>query len=155
MSDRHVAEMMHADVLIVHHDHSLAEAQTRLAESEAPACVVVDGDRVVRVLSRSALTGLVEDLGEDAHLRDGVAARVHFCFEDEPLAVAAATLRANGSDVLAVVDRDHRIVGVLPAAAIAGVPADAAARPPVDPSDRSDEEHPRLEVYAPWAVVER
>ena len=153
-STARVGDLAHHDLVVVHRHHPLTEARTRLQAAAAPGIAVVDGDRVVAVVAAAELEGLIDDLGEAAHLRDGVASGLRFCRQDDAPAVASATMDEAGTDLIAVVDDHRRLVALLARNALGDVPPDAAPRPPIDPSDRSGEEHPRLEVYAPWAVVE-
>ncbi len=153
-STARVGDLLHHDPVVVHRHHDLAEARSRLETAAAPGLAVVDGDRVVAVLAAAEVARLVDDLGEAAHLRDGVASGLRFCRRSDAPAVALATMDEAGTDVLAVVDERRRLVGLVARDGLGEAAADAAPRPAVDPSDRSGEEHPRLEVYAPWAVVE-
>lgn len=140
-------------VEIVHWDDRVGEALERLSASGGRAIVIVDGDRVVALASSAKLRDLHERHGGDAKLRDGISPGVRFCFASDPVETARATMEAAGLDMLAVVDDARRVCGTITRDRLPEQGRGGDVRPSVDPTDRRSEDHPNLQVYAPWASV--
>jgi CBS-domain-containing membrane protein len=152
---KRAADVMDPRVVVAHWHESADTALDRL-DDPAPAVLVVDGDRVVAVVERERLRReLTEARGRSdrAHLRDLVAPPVWYCQTDDDLGTARSTLGGATTEAIAVVDTHRRVVGVLTTPMLGEAPPGEAARPATDPSDRGDETHPKLHVYAPWVAI--
>lgn len=144
-----VREIMRPIDEVVHLHEAVSTARDRFDYRKVRALPVLDGDRLVGVITRSdierfAATG---DL-EQATVHSMTAPKVFHCFDDTPLADAAATMRDNGINYLAVLDRGERLVGMVDADALperdAVREAGVAQR---EGEDDSGAENPKLGVY--------
>jgi len=155
-----VETVMERDPPVAHLHETLDRARERLSGGARSTLVVVDGDRIAAVLSHSALEQHWRDAGHHAGiaLRDLVRPPVAFCYAQDSLAAARSALTiaaAKGipTDAIAVVDDDRRLLGVAVADRLGDAPPGGSPRAPADATDRSRLEHPRLDVYAPWAAL--
>ncbi len=149
-----LAARMIADPPIAHIHEPLTCAVQRLAGTAGGVLAVVDGDRVAALLTREDLARLAaRDDAAVAKLRDHVGPPLRYVLATDDVDVARATLAAGDGSAVAVVDEQGRLRGAITAATVGRGGDDAHPRPPVDPTDRRHLDHPRLEVYAPWAAV--
>lgn len=124
-----VGEALRADRVILQHDLPAALAVDRLQSAQAREATVVDGDRLVGVVTLLDLRYWTETpdtrprrrRGSASHAQDApprqVAGAMHrpaaVGRTDWPLPRAAAVMQEAGTDRLPVVDADGRLVGVL------------------------------------------
>ncbi|HUC67684.1 MAG TPA: CBS domain-containing protein [Stellaceae bacterium] len=111
-----VKEIMAREPVIVHVDHSLTEAATRMKEADVGALFVVDGDELVGVVTDRDLVirGIAAGITPgSAPVIDTITRHVVFCHENSSLEDAAALMARQRIRRLAVVDDDRELVGVL------------------------------------------
>lgn len=152
---------MERDPPVAHLHESLDRACNRAQTSGRRPLVVVDGDRIVAVLSAAALDEHCRRERDTAtvHLRDRFGPPVPFCYADDHLATARSALTAAAAEgyaggAVAVVDERRRLVGVVEAERLGDAPPGGPARGPKDPTDQRHQESPHLTVYAPWASLD-
>lgn len=110
----------------VHPDHPLTEAIERMRRDRTEVLPVVDGDEMVGLLTLADASGdtTVWDIDPaKAAVRDVMQAEFVWCFEDEQLDRAAASLRDAGQKHGVVLNRDHELVGLIAADRLDGASA--------------------------------
>lgn len=116
----------------VHPDHPLTEAIERMRRDETEVLPVVDGDEMVGLLTRADASGdtTVWDIDPaKAAVRDVMQAEFVWCYEDEPLDRAVASLREAGQRHGVVLNRDHELVGLIGADRLGGVEGSSSPTP--------------------------
>lgn len=152
---RAVRTVMQPDPPVAHLHETLDRVMDRLEETAGRVVAVVDGDKIATLVRRDAIEDLIRD-GVDAaveRVRDHFRPPVRYIYEDDTVAAARATLESDGVRALAVVDNGQRLVGVVTGEDLEDAPMGGTVRPATDPTDRRHLDHPRLDVYAPWAIV--
>jgi CBS domain-containing protein len=111
-----VGDVMHASARILHVDHRLEEARTRMRRYGQHFLPVVDGDEIVGQIGVADLyqppRHATYPEGPDKVL-DRITGEVDYCFEDDSVEAALQTMRATGSDALVVVDACRRLAGIV------------------------------------------
>ncbi len=109
-------EIMTHKVEVISPDASLQEAAQRMRASNIGALPVCDGNRIVGILTERDL--IARGIAEG---RDPKTIRVHevmtpeliVCFEDQESAQALRLMQERQIRHLAVLSRDHRLVGII------------------------------------------
>lgn len=120
-----------ADV-VLHPDHTVDEALSRLREKGRVFAPVVDGDAIVGVVTDSRLVTDCGDDGREIAVRDCMRATVPFLYAYDPMSLAAAIAAQTEIDRFLVVDHDHLMIGTLSLPKL--VNPGRAVPPRVDPS---------------------
>jgi CBS domain-containing protein len=100
----------------IHPDHPLTEAIERMRRDRTEVLPVVDGDEMIGLLTLADASGdtTVWDIDPaKAAVRDVMQAEFVWCYEDEQLDRAAASLRDAGQKHGVVLNRDHELVGLI------------------------------------------
>lgn len=152
---RTVRTVMRSDPPVAHLHETLERVIDRFEETGASVVAAVDGDKIATLVCRDEIEALLRDGVDGAaeRIRDHFRPPVRYIYAEDTVAAARATLEADGVRALAVVDDAHRLVGAVTADELGDAPLGAQVRPPTDPTDRRHLDHPRLDVYAPWAVA--
>lgn len=111
-----VRDVMERGVTVIGPDQTLVQAATLMVEQDVGFLPVCDGERIQGTLTdRDIVMRAVAHGRHPAHatVRDVMSDEVHHVFDDEDLERAAALMKAHDVRRLVVVDRDHKLVGVL------------------------------------------
>jgi beta-1,2-mannobiose phosphorylase / 1,2-beta-oligomannan phosphorylase len=111
-----VKDSMTTSVEVVTPDTALAEAANRMQSVDVGVLPVQDDGVIVGVVTDRDMTVRAIAQGLDtrtATVADVMTRRVHTCFEDETLEEAADTMARYQVRRLVVLDRGHRLVGVI------------------------------------------
>jgi CBS domain-containing protein len=111
-----VYEVMTPDAVVVGADMTLAEAAQRMKLLDVGPLPVVDGNRVVGVLTDRDITVRATSEGVDPTsvcVRDVMTAEVVACLESDDVAAAARMMQLTQLRRLVVVDDDGRMVGIV------------------------------------------
>ncbi|HZD25970.1 MAG TPA: CBS domain-containing protein [Alphaproteobacteria bacterium] len=112
---------------VVHPDHPLEEAVTRMRRVGLRFLPVADGDEIVGVLSIATIDESFEEAAENdriSSVHDHMLTAVAFCYVDDDPATARTVMEERGSPYLLVTDRQMRFHGVLAREAVAEAPGD-------------------------------
>lgn len=163
-----VAAIMRPVAEVVHVDHDLDEALTRMKDTATTFLPVVDGDEIVGTLSARRLRERIERPGqrESASVRDVMQTTVTFCYTDDPVDRVRAVMDAAGADHIFALDRDNGLKGIvaLDDLAAAGAARDAARHNPAAVAERRESTGGRAKwgapggrpaTYAPIPVLKR
>ncbi|WP_202396954.1 CBS domain-containing protein [Teichococcus coralli] len=113
-------------------DDTLQQAARSMAECDAGALPVTDGERLLGMVTDRdiVLRGVAEGKGPDTRLREVMTPEVKYCFEDEDLDHVARNMGEQRLRRLPVLNREKRLVGILSlgdiALGVAPMPAGAA-----------------------------
>ncbi len=146
-----VADIMRRSFEVAHLHEPLDRVLDRLAAEGTDAIPVVDGDRIVGLVTRDgvehALTAAPE--GAEVAVRDIVGSGAPHCLESSSVEEARATMRAAGVYSLAVLNDNEELVGIVHETALPGE-EDAVAAPAAQMpgADDTEERHAGLKVYA-------
>lgn len=105
--------------IILHPDHPMSEALTRMRDAEMPFAPVVDGDAIVGVLSLRLLGADPDGPPEEAPgtakptVLDAMHSTVPFLYDDDPLVLGASIAAQTEIGHFCVVDSDHLLIGIL------------------------------------------
>jgi len=111
-----VYEVMTPDAVVVGADMTLAEAAQRMKLLDVGPLPVVDGNRVVGMLTDRDITVRATSEGVDPKsvcVRDVMTAEVVACLESDDVAAAARMMQITQLRRLVVVDDDGRMVGIV------------------------------------------
>lgn len=113
-ADMTVGALMRPCEEIVHPDHPLREAATRLLMENETLLPVCDGDELVGIVSANQLRSskLSSDSGY-LTVRDAMADEFSFCYEDDSIEVAREIVKRNRVDKICVVNAHKKLVGLL------------------------------------------
>lgn len=153
-----IGDVMARPVETAHLHESLDTALDRMLGQNASLLPVVDGDRLVGLVSAAEIRAHAGKMAE-VKVSDVATLGPYHCFEHDTVAAAAKTMSALGVAHLAVLDEEEKLVGMVGAKDLAGARGNQAR--PIDqrrkqdqlgskPSDRDafEEEHPGLQVYS-------
>jgi len=110
-----IGRCMTRDVRLASPDQTIREAAMTMAEIDAGALPVGDGDRLVGMLTDRdiAVRAVAQGKGPDTLVREVMTGEVKYCFEDED----SEEVIENMGDIqvrrLAVLNRDKRLVGIV------------------------------------------
>lgn len=110
-----VGEVMTRDVKLVSPGQSICDAAKMMAECDAGALPVGDGDRLVGVITDRdiAIRAVAERKPPDTPVRDVMTAQVLYCFDDESVEHVAENMGEQQVRRLPVMNRDKRLVGIV------------------------------------------
>ena len=110
-----VAQAMSRDVCLTNPDQNICEVACTMAQIDAGAVPVADGDRLVGMITDRdiAVRAVAEGKGPDTPVREVMTAEIKYCFEDEELDHVAKNMAEQRVRRLPVVNRDKRLVGML------------------------------------------
>ncbi|HEY0914509.1 MAG TPA: CBS domain-containing protein [Solimonas sp.] len=121
-----VSECMSQDVCVAMPDMSLRDAATLMADIDAGALPVRDGDRLVGMITDRdiAIRGIAAGLGPEARVRQAMSSEVKYCYEDEDTEHVVRNMGDIQVRRLPVLNRDKRLVGIVALADLACTAAD-------------------------------
>ena len=110
-----VRECMTRDVVIASPAQTLQEAATKMAECDAGALPVGEGDRLVGMITDRdiAIRAVAKNLDPRTPVRDVMTREVLYCFEDEDIEDVAVNMGVQQIRRLPVVNADKRLVGII------------------------------------------
>jgi len=110
-----VSDKMTRNVRLANPDDTLQQAARVMAECDAGALPVQEGDRLIGMITDRdiAVRGVAQGKGIDAKIRDVMTEDVKYCFDDEDLDQVARNMGEQQVRRLPVVNRDKRLVGIL------------------------------------------
>jgi len=129
-----VKHIMTSDVVVASPGDSICVAAQRMAECDAGALPVGDGERLVGVITDRdiAIRAVALRLSPDTPVREVMSQEVLYCFDEEEVEDVARNMADQQIRRLPVVNRDKRLVGIVSLADLAvhgksKVAADAVA----------------------------
>ena|SRR6516162_2780668 len=110
-----VAELMTRDVVLVAPTDTICDAAKKMAECDAGALPVGEGDRLIGVITDRdiAIRAVAENKPPDTPVREVMTQQVLYCFEDESVEHVAENMGEQQIRRLPVMDRDKRLVGIV------------------------------------------
>jgi CBS domain-containing protein len=126
-----IREAMTPDVRLASPDQSIREAADMMADCDAGALPVGEGDRLVGVITDRDIVVRAVARGKslDTPVRDIVSKEVLYCFDDEETEHVAMNMGGNKVRRLPVLNRSKRLVGIVSIGDIArSAPAAAAGQ---------------------------
>jgi CBS domain-containing protein len=111
-----VSEVMTRGVECIRPEASLQEAAGRMKELDVGVLPVCDNDRLVGMLTDRDITVRAVSDGHDPRndrVRDVMTPEVFYCFENQDVSEAAELMRGKQVRRLPVLNRDHRLVGIV------------------------------------------
>ena len=110
-----VSEVMTRDVQLVSPQQSICDAAKMMAECDAGALPVGDGDRLVGVVTDRdiAIRAVGENRGPDTPVGEVMTKQVLYCFDDESVEHVAENMGEQQVRRLPVLNRDKRLVGIV------------------------------------------
>lgn len=110
-----VSEAMTRDVRLASPNQSIREVARAMAEIDAGALPVGDGDRLVGMITDRdiAIRAVAEGKSPDTKVRDVMTGEVKYCFEDEDLDKVVSNMGEIRTRRLPVMNRDKRLVGIV------------------------------------------
>jgi tRNA nucleotidyltransferase (CCA-adding enzyme) len=146
----HVVDVMRRSFEVVHLHEPLARVDDRMMAEGSDALPVVDGDRVVGLVTRDAVARALAARAEDTDIavRDIAARPPPHCLESDSVDEARAAMRTADTNCLVVLDANEELVGLVHEADLPRPgPADVSAPTPLRGADDAKERHPGLKVY--------
>jgi CBS domain-containing protein len=111
-----IKDVMTRQVEVIHPDATLEEAAAKMDALNVGSLPVCDGDRVLGVITDRDITVRATAVGGDptiARTRDAMTADVIYGFEDQDVKEAARLMDENQIRRLIVLNRGHRLVGIV------------------------------------------
>ncbi|WP_299539620.1 CBS domain-containing protein [Phenylobacterium sp.] len=110
-----VGECMTRDVRLAGPDQTIGEAAMIMAEIDAGALPVGDGDRLVGMLTDRdiAVRAVAQGMGPDTRVRDVMSSDIKYCFNDDDVDEVIDNMGDIKVRRLVVLDRDKRMVGII------------------------------------------
>ena len=110
-----VGECMTRDVRLASPDQTIGEAAMIMAEIDAGALPVGDGDRLVGMLTDRdiAVRAVAQGLGPDTRVRDVMSSDIKYCFNDDDVDEVIDNMGDIKVRRLVVLNRDKRMVGIV------------------------------------------
>ena len=111
-----VKEIMSPNAVCIRASASLAEAGALMRQLNVRVIPVCENSRFIGVIcERDVASGSLAELTEPTlrPVRDAITRGPIFVFDDEPVSLAAGKMEESELDRLPVLDRTHRLVGVL------------------------------------------
>ena len=121
-SGQTVREVMTRGVEVIGPDASLAEAARKMRDLNVGSLPVVDGERLLGVVTDRDLSVRATAEGKDPNatkIRQVMSPEVTWVFEDEPADMAASMMRQRQIRRLPVLDRNDKLVGIVALADLA------------------------------------
>jgi CBS domain-containing protein len=134
-----VSDAMTRDVRIANPGQTIRDAAKAMAEIDAGAMPVSDGDRLVGMITDRdiAIRAVAAGKGPDTPVRDVMSPDVKYCFEDEELDHVAKNMADIQVRRLPVVNREKRLVGIVSLGDVALTEGERAAGKAVTGISRS------------------
>lgn len=109
------ADVMSRRVRLISPDDTLQHAAAAMAEIDAGALPVAEGDRLVGMLTDRDIVvrGVARGKDPQAKVGEAMSAEVLYCFEDEDVEQVCRNLGDLQIRRLPVMDRNKRLVGIL------------------------------------------
>ncbi|MCB4822770.1 CBS domain-containing protein [Roseicella aerolata] len=110
-----VSDKMTRNPRLASPDDSIREVARTMAEIDAGALPVSQGDRLVGMVTDRdiAVRAVAQGKGPDTPVREVMTPEVKYCFEDEEVEQVARNMGDIQVHRLPVVNRDKRLVGIL------------------------------------------
>lgn len=111
-----VKDVMTRDVEVISPDAALHDAAARMQALDVGALPVCEGERLVGMITDRDITVRATAAVNDpatAEVRQVMTSNVVTCFEDQDVKEAARLMQAQQLRRLVVLDRDHRLVGIV------------------------------------------
>jgi CBS domain-containing protein len=124
-----VREAMVQDVEVTEPNETIQQAAKRMADLDAGSLPVGDNDRLVGMITDRdiAIRAVAQGKGVDTKVRDVMTSDVKYCFDDQDIDEVAQNMADLQVRRLPVVNRDKRLVGLLPLGKIAKADEKTAA----------------------------
>ena len=134
-----VSDAMTRGVRIANPGQTIRDAAKAMAEIDAGAMPVSDGDRLVGMITDRdiAIRAVAAGKGPDTPVRDVMSPDVKYCFEDEELDHVAKNMADIQVRRLPVVNREKRLVGIVSLGDVALTEGERAAGKAVTGISRS------------------
>jgi len=110
-----IRDIMTTRVEVLRPDNTVREAAQKMRELNVGPMPVMDGDRVVGLLTDRDITIRATAEGRDPNttpIQDVMTRNVTFCFEDDDVKEAAKHMSEKQVRRLLVMNRDQRLVGI-------------------------------------------
>src|SRR5258708_39472857 len=106
---------MTRDVRLANPDQTIQEAAMIMAEIDAGALPVSDGDRLVGMLTDRdiAVRAVANGKGLDTKVRDDMSSEIKYCFNDDDVDEVIENMGDIKVRRLVVLNRDKRMVGIV------------------------------------------
>ena len=106
---------MTRDVRLASPDQTIGEAAMIMAEIDAGALPVGDGDRLVGMLTDRdiAVRAVAQGMGPHTQVRDVMSSDIKYCFNDDDVDEVIDNMGDIKVRRLVVLDRDKRMVGII------------------------------------------
>lgn len=106
---------MTPDVEVLPPDATLQHAAQTMQRLDVGVVPVCDGERLVGIVTDRDLVvrALAAGRGPDARVREAMTEGVTYCYDEDSVADAEATMKAKQIRRLLVLDRSKRLVGIL------------------------------------------
>ena len=110
-----ISETMTREVKLATPTQSIREAAKLMADLDAGALPVADGDRLVGMITDRdiAIRAIASGRGPDTPVRDVMTQEIKYCFEDQTVEEVAANMGDIRVRRLPVLNRDKRLVGIV------------------------------------------
>ena len=109
-------DLMSREVEVIHPNATIAEAAQRMEALDVGPLPVCDGERLVGMLTDRDITVRATAAGQDPNttpVREVMTPDVLYCFEDQDAEEAATLMEDHQIRRLPVLNRDHRLVGIV------------------------------------------
>ena len=110
-----VSEVMTRGVRMANPDQTIGEAARLMAEIDAGALPVGEGERLVGMITDRdiAVRAVAREMPASTKVREIMSEEVLYCFDDQEVADVAQNMSEVKVRRLPVVDRDKRLVGIV------------------------------------------
>jgi CBS domain-containing protein len=111
-------DIMTTQVRVISADATVQDAAKKLDDENVGALPVCDGDRMIGIVTDRDIVIRSTSAGQEpgkVAVRDVMTAPVTYGFDDQSIEEAAAIMKQNYIRRLPVLDRDHRLVGMVTA----------------------------------------
>ena len=111
-----ISEIMTREAEVIPPDATLAEAAAKMKTLDVGPLPVCDGDRVLGMVTDRDITVRATAAGQDptkTKVRDVMTPDVVYCFEDQDVREAAQLMAEKQIRRLVVLNRDHRLAGIV------------------------------------------
>ena len=110
-----ISETMTREVKLATPTQTIREAARLMAELDAGALPVADGDRLVGMITDRdiAIRAVASGRGPDTPVREVMTQDIKYCFEDQTLEEVAENMGDIRVRRLPVLNRDKRLVGIV------------------------------------------
>jgi CBS domain-containing protein len=119
---RRVADVMTREVQIAHPDHSIQQAAGMMAGMDAGVLPVVEDEQLVGIITDRdiALRAVAHGKAPQTSVREVMSGDVRYCYEDQDTAQVIRDMAGQRLRRLPVLDRGHKLVGMLSMADLVG-----------------------------------